>query len=95
MPTGSRILTALSARRPDPPRTGVINASAAVAAHTILSPAQFNLNDTQYSNYTQTLTLRNNNRFPVTYQLSWTDASGIVTYNDVRGTLRSIDERGD
>lgn len=58
--------------------------TAAIAAHTVISPAQFNLNDTQYSNNTQTLTLRNNNRFPVSYQLSWVDSTGIVTYNDVR-----------
>uniref|UniRef100_A0A0K3CFE5 BY PROTMAP: gi/472583139/gb/EMS20793.1/ subtilisin-like protease [Rhodosporidium toruloides NP11] gi/647397360/emb/CDR40336.1/ RHTO0S05e01794g1_1 [Rhodosporidium toruloides] n=1 Tax=Rhodotorula toruloides TaxID=5286 RepID=A0A0K3CFE5_RHOTO len=61
---------------------GVINMTAAVAAHTVISPAQFNLNDTQYSNNTQTLTLRNNNRYPVSYQLSWVDSTGIVTYND-------------
>ncbi|BGP32519.1 hypothetical protein JCM10296v2_004300 [Rhodotorula toruloides] len=61
---------------------GVINMTAAIAAHTVISPAHFNLNDTQYSNNTQTLTLRNINRYPVSYQLSWVDSTGIVTYND-------------
>ncbi|GEM09984.1 subtilisin-like protease [Rhodotorula toruloides] len=61
---------------------GVINMTAALVSHTILSPSQFNLNDTQYLNDTQTLTLHNNNRYPVAYQLSWVDSTGIVTYNN-------------
>ncbi|GAA5865737.1 hypothetical protein JCM8547_002761 [Rhodosporidiobolus lusitaniae] len=61
---------------------GVINVNRAFGARTFISPSQLLFNDTLHLNRTQTMTFTNRNSWPVMYQLSWTDAAGIVTYND-------------
>ncbi|GAA5967711.1 hypothetical protein JCM11641_005742 [Rhodosporidiobolus odoratus] len=60
--------------------SGVINVNRALAARTDFSPSQLLLNDTQYLNNVQTVTITNRNTFPVLYQFSWTNALGIVAY---------------
>jgi hypothetical protein len=67
--------------------TGVINVNKAVAARTFISPSQILLNDTQYLNSSQKITISNRNSFATTYQLSWTNAIGVATYDDVRCVL--------
>jgi hypothetical protein len=69
----------------------VINVNKASSARTFISPSQILLNDTQYLNNKQQITLSNRNAFATTYTLSWSNAIGVVTYVDVRYLLLSLD----
>ncbi|GAA6041120.1 hypothetical protein JCM8097_004125 [Rhodosporidiobolus ruineniae] len=65
---------------------GLTNPNKAIAARTIFSQSQFLLNDTQYLERTQPLTITNRNAWPVLYQLAWTNANGVATYNNGAAT---------
>ncbi|GAA5999830.1 hypothetical protein JCM10207_005930 [Rhodosporidiobolus poonsookiae] len=61
---------------------GIIDVTRAIAARTIISPGQILLNDTQYLNNVQEITIENRNTFPVAYKLSASNALGISTFNN-------------
>lgn len=68
---------------------GRIDVGAALAAKTLISPSELNLNDTANSNRMQRITLTNRNSEAVTYTFSSSFAQGIVTYNNARYSLAS------
>ncbi|GAA5939392.1 uncharacterized protein JCM15063_004509 [Sporobolomyces koalae] len=61
---------------------GLVQVDLAIARRTLISPSIIQLNDTAYLNRTQPLTVTNKGDTPVTYNLQWTNAQGVATYNN-------------
>ena len=73
---------------------GQVNVMRAITQKTIIEPYMFQLNDSQYLQSSQTLTISNRGRSPMKFSFSLTTAQGVNTYENVRQwSLKRISDR--